>query len=245
MLVMFDSTTPSAIPATAQAVAGYVGGDYTTWPEVLHRWPHARHLSIAVNAEEDADCLDVEKGDATPQDAPRWFHRQLARGLRRKPKFYCSLSVVPELERVLLEAGVRRDEYEVWSAHYTGVAHVCDARCGLAKAAEATQWDNRALGRTLDESLCGPHFFEPAKAAPLAYLTPRERVTVQRFAHLSKHPQVHPRELAHTRGILVRMRKETWLAAVRGVTPDEERCPAGWDVHDRRRRYRLLKSLTT
>lgn len=247
MIVMCDSTTPAAIPASAAAVAGYVGGDFHTWPEIVHGWPHALRLSIAVNSGENAECLDVEKGDATPADVPGWFHRQRAAGAA-KPCFYSSASVVTELEGALAAAGIKRDEYRVWSAHYTGQPHICGPQCGfgLTHPVDGTQWTDKALGRNLDESLLQDGFFGPfAKPDALAGLTPKERATVERYDHLAKHLHLHPRELAQTRADVVRMRKETWLAAVRGVTPDQEQVQPGWDVHNRRQRYSILLSRTS
>jgi hypothetical protein len=241
MLVMYDSVDVSQIPGDAQAVAGYVGGDWPTFPDLEKHWPRAQRLSIAVNAAEDADCLDVEKGDATPADAPGWFQRQKARRVAL-PCFYGSVSVIPQIETILAAHGVTRSEYRVLSAHYTGQPHICGAVCGLQHPADGTQWTDAALGRNLDESLLRDAFF--AKPDPLAALTPKERAAVERYDHLVKHPRLHPHELPQTRADLVRMRKETWLAAVRGVTPDQEHVQAGWDVHNRRQRYAILLSRT-
>ena len=59
LLAMFDSVTIDQIPADAQAVAGYVNGDFVTAPELLARFPHGRVLTIAVSAGADAECLDI------------------------------------------------------------------------------------------------------------------------------------------------------------------------------------------
>lgn len=241
MYVMYDSTEVATIPGSAPAVAGYVGGHWPTFSELVGRWPHAHRLSIAVNAGEDAECLDVENGDATPAEAPAWVRRQLERGVH-KPVVYGSVSVIPQIEAALHAAGIDRSEYRVWAAHYTYVPHICGSHCGLTHAADATQWTDRALGRNLDESLCADSFF--AKPDPLAVLTPEERITVERYDHLAKHPHVHAHELAVARATLVRFRKETWLAAVKGVTPNQEACEPGWGVHHRRERYQVLLSRT-
>jgi hypothetical protein len=85
----------SAIPKTAEAVAGYVGGHWPTYNQLVKDFPHAHKLSIAVFASEDADCLDIEKGDATPdQDRPlhdegtpllRWLRVRAQDDRRRHP----------------------------------------------------------------------------------------------------------------------------------------------------------------
>ncbi len=152
MITMFDSTTVEQIPGDAPAVAGYVGGFWPDYGEDVKRWPHAKHLSIAINKGEDAECLDIEKGDATAADAPAWFHRQRDRGVDR-PVFYASLSNMPVVEDELRRAGVSRAEYRVWDAHYTYEPHV-------SPGSDATQWTDKAMGRNLDQSLCRDTFFE-------------------------------------------------------------------------------------
>jgi hypothetical protein len=81
--VMYDSVTVSAIPANAQAVAGYTAGRFLTFPTLVKQFPKARKLSIAVASRFDAECLDVEPGDATPDVAAGWVKRQQARGVKR------------------------------------------------------------------------------------------------------------------------------------------------------------------
>src|SRR5690242_9557224 len=103
-IVMFDDVQEGLIPANAQAVAGYVNGKYANWNRVLLRFPKAKHLSIAVTASADAECLDVERGDATNAQAPVWVKRQIKRGVYR-PVVYTSQSNVPALLRSLAGAG--------------------------------------------------------------------------------------------------------------------------------------------
>ena len=79
---MFDSIDLSQIPATAPAVAGYVDGRWPTFARLPGMFPHAHLLSVAVTAAGDADCLDIETGDATPADAAGWYARQKAQGGR-------------------------------------------------------------------------------------------------------------------------------------------------------------------
>lgn len=152
VVVMFDSVDLNTIPASARAVAGYVGGHWPTFQGLVSRFPGAHHLSIAVNSSEDAECLDIENGDATPVEAPVWFRRQKARSVKR-PCFYASLSIMSQVREALSHAGIQRGEYRLWVAHYTFVAH-------LEPGYDACQWTDRALGRNLDQSLCSPTFFD-------------------------------------------------------------------------------------
>lgn len=158
--IMYDDVTLSLLPANAPAVAGYVGGKWPTFHLLAAKFPHAKRLSIAVNAQEDAECLDVEVGDARPDQAPRWVKRQRARGVKR-PVVYCSVSQARLVVSLLKAAGLGRDAYRLWTAHYTGREHICNSKCGfgMPTTADATQFTDRALGRSLDESRCAADFW--------------------------------------------------------------------------------------
>lgn len=159
-VTMYDSVTVSEIPQDAKAVAGYVNGKWPTYPTLVRDFPHAHKVSIAVTSHADADCLDVEAGDASVADAPAWVKRQLARGVAR-PIVYTSVSQASALQRALTKAGISRRQYRLWTAHYTFVPHRCDSRCGFGftDVADATQYHDHALSRNLDASLCSPAFF--------------------------------------------------------------------------------------
>jgi hypothetical protein len=159
-VTMYDSVDTAQIPAKAAAVAGYVNGRWPTFPSLAVSHPNAHRLSIAVTADADADCLDVEAGDARPDEAAAWVKRQHARGVAR-PVVYCNLATAPAVLVALGMGQVKRAEFRLWTAHYTGKPHRCTAKCGLGfrDVADATQYYDRALGRTLDVSLCAPGFF--------------------------------------------------------------------------------------
>lgn len=159
--VMYDSIDVSRIPSDAEAVAGYVNGRWATWEEVKRRFPKAKKLSIAVTSSADADCLDIEPGNATPSDAPGWVKRQIARGVKR-PVVYANRSQMPAVLTVLERAGFERDDYRVWTAHYGQGKHLCSDSCystKLGTEADATQWVEDK-SRNLDINLLKPSFFE-------------------------------------------------------------------------------------
>jgi hypothetical protein len=162
MVTMYDSVNVVELPTAAQAVAGYVNGKWPTYWTLVTRFPAARKLSIAVSADRDADCLDVEQGDATPDQAPGWVKRQIARGVVR-PVVYTSVSQAVVLLDDLARHGVKRSQVRLWTAHYTHKPHLCDSSCwhGFRGRADATQYTDRALGRNLDASLCSDGFFAP------------------------------------------------------------------------------------
>jgi hypothetical protein len=170
-LIMFDAVDVSVIPQDAKAVAGYCDGQWQTALVLKAAFPNAHLLTIAVFASDDADCLDVERFDATPQQAPGWVTRQIGRGLYR-PVVYTSVSNVELVLGVLAQAGIGRSEVRVWAAHYTGVAHICGpstcAYPGLTVDCDGCQFTDTARGLSLDESLLLPGFFDgPPKPPPV------------------------------------------------------------------------------
>lgn len=168
-LVMFDSIVVSQIPADASYVAGYTDGSWPTYASLREAFPHARLLSITVGAANDADCLDVENGDATVSVAPGWVKRQMARRMYR-PVVYANASTMPVLLAALEAAGIQRRAVRLWSAHYGVGQHICaPGTCDYPDipACDGTQWTPNALGLDLDESLLLGDFFAPEpKPAP-------------------------------------------------------------------------------
>ena len=152
---MYDSIVVSHLPANASAVAGYVDGRWRTFLELARAFPHARRLSIATSASSNATCLDVERFDASPAQAPAWVRKQWSRGVHR-PVLYAALSTVPALTRELALAHVPLARVRIWSAHWTERPHRCGPRCGLSFRVDATQW---ATSPRYDTTLCGPLFF--------------------------------------------------------------------------------------
>lgn len=148
-MYLFDDVTISLIPSNAAAVAGYVNGTYADMTALKARFPNAHILDIAVSASADATCLDIESGDATNSQAADWVKRQKSRGLA-KPVLYTSAGNSQALIDTLASAGIPRSDYVLWSAHYTGSAHIC-GNDGYP-VADGTQFTDTAMGRSLDES---------------------------------------------------------------------------------------------
>lgn len=159
---MYDSTTVDEIPVDAPAAAGYIGGSWPTYENgsLRRRCPHSRLVSIAVASSHDAECLDVEPGDATPADAPAWVRRQHARGIER-PAVYAAAGEMGAVLSALDAAGIHPDEYRVFTAHVGNGKHLCGpGTCGLIPVkAHATQWTWTSGGKNLDESVVRPGFW--------------------------------------------------------------------------------------
>lgn len=156
MKVMYDAVNLDAIPTNAQAVAGYVDGLWPTFAEVCARWPHAVHLSIATNADHDAECLDVEKGDAMPSQVPAWVKRQHERGENR-PVIYANLSTMPAVMAALRDAGIPRTSVRLWVAWYRDPAVE-----EIPEGFDACQWRTGAA----DESACADDFLPTVLTVP-------------------------------------------------------------------------------
>lgn len=161
MLTMYDSTDPSVIPRDPAAVAGYINGRWPTYDAIVRRFPHARHLSITIDSHVPADVLDIEKGDALPEEAGRWVKLAAAHGIWR-PCPYAPLSMMPAVIENLNRQGLGAGHRRLWVADWTGHAH-------LPQGFDACQFTDRALGRNLDESLCSSHFFRPAATRPIRW----------------------------------------------------------------------------
>jgi Putative peptidoglycan binding domain len=167
LITMFDDVNVSLLPASATAVAGYVDGRFANIGQIRAKFPHAEILDIAVFASDDATCLDVEPTDATIAQIFGWFKRQQARKVWR-PVIYSSVSNINSIVPTMTANGFARTVYRLWSAHYTFQPHICGPNtCNLTRwPCDATQWTNRALGRSLDQSQCVSSFFGTTPPPP-------------------------------------------------------------------------------
>lgn len=142
---MYDDIEVANYPANPEVVAGYVNGSWPTALGLPARFPGVPLVTIDVNGSRpDADVLDMEWGDATPDMCPPWTQQH--RGVT--PVIYCSTSRVQEVLDAFAAQAATLPMF--WTAHYTGVAHLCDASCGLPPLAQgrvvATQWADPAHG---------------------------------------------------------------------------------------------------
>ena len=161
-LFMFDDTDISLDPPNAYAYAGYVDGDFANFALLKKTFPKAHLLSITVFGNK-ADCYDIEPGDGTNAQVYAWFLQMEADGVWR-PCIYTSASNMAAMQATMKANGFARSSYRMWSAHYTGVPHFCGPNtCGFGlDQADATQFTDRALGKSLDESIIADDFFEPS-----------------------------------------------------------------------------------
>lgn len=122
--LMYDAVTPTNIPANAEMVAGYVDGRFAWSAADWVRFPNAVHVPIAVfPTTNNGVVLDVEQGDATPQQAPGWVLMRRAAGV--DPTVYCSEVAWPAVRAAFTAAGVAQPHY--WVAAYPGEGAVVPA----------------------------------------------------------------------------------------------------------------------
>lgn len=96
-----DSTTLGNVPDAADVVLYYVNGLYAaTEAGVAKRYPGKVLVGIDVNATspDKGAVLDVEKGDATPADAPGWLQKRRKAVPDGPATVYCNRSTLPEVE---------------------------------------------------------------------------------------------------------------------------------------------------
>lgn len=169
-ITMFDTAFNNQFPGGGEAYAGYVDGgvgDQPNYQWIVSTFPQAYHLSISIFGN-DADCLDIEPGAASPSIAVTWYEAQKARGLAR-PCFYASASTMAaDILPVITASGFPRSEIRLWSAHYGAGEHICGpGSCGLVPVdMDGTQWTSSSMGRTLDQSLLHGDFFGSAPLPP-------------------------------------------------------------------------------
>lgn len=146
---MADAVNPNNIPVGVYPlVAGYINGPISQWP--ASGWARHAGRSILVRitvfaSTNDGHVLDVEKGDATPAQAPPWVKMRRAAGA--DPTVYCSEAAWPAVRQAFAAAKVPEPHY--WVAAYPGEGQVIPA------GAIAHQWIDRG---PLDESVVADYW---------------------------------------------------------------------------------------
>jgi hypothetical protein len=129
---IYDSVTPSAIPAHAR-VATYADGGYAVSPAQVAGHKHV--LWIDTNgADPRANALDVEPGDATPAMAATWVSHKLHAAAGAVAIIYTMRSdwAATQAAVATLPAPMQ-SHVRWWIADPTGTPHI-------VPGADATQW---------------------------------------------------------------------------------------------------------
>lgn len=117
---MYDSVTPASLPSGAPLYAAYVDGLYANAPQVQARFPQARIATVAVSWTTRARVLDVENGDATPEQAPDWCAQTMADVPNDELTVYANASTMPAVRAAFTAAGVSLPQ--LFMADYDGIA---------------------------------------------------------------------------------------------------------------------------
>jgi hypothetical protein len=128
---VYDSVTPSQIPA-GQPVATYADGGYAVNPASVS----GRNVTwIDTNGSDPrANVLDVEPGDATPQQAAQWTWNKLHDAAGQIAVIYTYRSDWPATQAAIATLPqAMQHQVRWWIADPTGVPHV-------VPGAQATQW---------------------------------------------------------------------------------------------------------
>jgi hypothetical protein len=114
---MYDAVDASRIPRGVGLVAGYVDGAYRWASSDWDLFPDAVWVGIAVAAGTNlGEVLDVERGDATPDQAPGWVKRRRDNGI--DPTVYCSEALWADCRAAFAGAGVAEPHW--WIASWPG-----------------------------------------------------------------------------------------------------------------------------
>ena len=143
---MYDSVTPSAIPA-GKAMATYADGAYAASPAAVH----GRNVTwIDTNGSDpNAKVLDVEPGDATPAGAATWAAQRLHAHPRDIAVIYTMRSQWPATQAAISSLPHwQQHQVRYWIADPTGTPHV-------VPGSDATQW---YWGTHYDISTVTPRF---------------------------------------------------------------------------------------
>ena len=154
MTLLFDSDNPDSIPDGVWA-AGYVDGYAApAWfARGFPRFPNAKRIAV-FGQTNDGDCLDVERGDATPSEAPQWVQWRRAAGVLQ-PWVYCNRSNRSAVEAALASAGITASQVALWVATLDGTQTVPVGPYPVA----AVQYANAAMsGGHYDLSLVNQTF---------------------------------------------------------------------------------------
>jgi hypothetical protein len=150
----------------AAMVAGYINGDYAWTQADWDLFPHANHVTISITASVNAgDVLDVEPGNATPEQTAGWIEQRKASGYYR-PSIYCSLNTVPAV-RQGTGAYILGVDYDIWVADWTGSPHEVTAPGTPVATCSATQYESLTgydVSVVYDEGW--PHRTAPATKPP-------------------------------------------------------------------------------
>lgn len=147
-----------------ELVAGYTNGSYAWTADDWARFPKQSHVTIDVNGSNPAaDVLDVEPGDATPNDSAAWVRNKLLQHPSYPPILYVNRSNITAVFNAQAAAGhkIVRD-FRLWVATLDGSMGIPDMT-----GVTAIQYASSAMTHTnVDLSLVFDGAFKPVGPTP-------------------------------------------------------------------------------
>lgn len=162
-----DSVVGSYVQRGLAAYGAYYDGPYPDIQAMVN-WvgPSPVIVGISPYGSNGARCIDIEPGDAVPQDAPPFFHNSNHTGGQKasgKPIVYCTASDAQLVLDYMADAGIARGDWYLWSAHWIGY-HICSPdSCGFPEA-DGTQY---ASNNAFDSNVWYSYVFNPPQTWPL------------------------------------------------------------------------------
>ena len=120
--IMGDAVNLASIPSTVSIVGVYRNGRYMADPNALNqRFPLNRYVHVWIDIDgscpESAQVLDVEKFDATPEQAPGWVKARRKVVHTSLPTIYCNRDTLPAvLGECAAEGLIAAEHYQLWIA---------------------------------------------------------------------------------------------------------------------------------
>lgn len=156
-----DSVTANALAKGKAVYAGYLNGSFANLSLIANRvGPDPIIVGVTPNGANGARALDVEPGDATAAKAPAFYHNSNhgGTGYGQKdngiPIIYTSAGDLQAVINAMTWAGIPRNKYLLWSAHWIGY-HICaESVCGYPQADACQYADNGNVDSDVWYSYC-------------------------------------------------------------------------------------------
>jgi hypothetical protein len=135
-------------PASHKPIASSATGGYAVTPAQVAG--HKLMMWIDTQATDpNASALDIEPGDATPEQAATWAYQRLSKYPHALARLYTSQSEWPAVQAAVATLPAKmRSHIRWWIADPTGIPH-------MVPGADATQW---YWGSGYDTSTANPRF---------------------------------------------------------------------------------------
>lgn len=159
MRTMGDAVTLANIPLSVDIAAVYRNGLFAADPAQLNqRFPATRyvHVWIDVNGScpESAQVLDIEAGDAGPNQAPGWVKARRAVVHTSLPTLYCDRAELLAVQAACAAEGLKSGrDYDLWISTLDGsedfqgkpLAHIPGVVAVQVEGGPSAAWDRSVV----------------------------------------------------------------------------------------------------